>query len=179
MQEAELILSVLGSSDGSIDGRTAIQKIAYFCSIKTDVNMGYKPHFYGPYSPRMAGLLESLVSAGYIGEKVTFTAQDRTMYSYYLTKDGRKIANLIRKKEPEQYAIVTGVVDKCRKTVKNDINTLSMAAKVYFLLSQKGEKITYGEAKEMGKTFGWQLTNKKVNDGVKLLTSLELAATVD
>lgn len=174
MRAAELILSVLGSSARPIEGRTAIQKIVYFASIETGIDIGYKPHFYGPYCSSVARLLENLVSMDYIAEKQRLTAHDRTMYSYFLTDDGEKLVNEIRKREPRKYEAIKKVVGRCQKIVKNNIHVLSWAAKVYFLLSQKGAEISYKEAKEMSKRFGWQLSTKEIESGAKLLVSLGL-----
>lgn len=175
MQAAELVLSVLGSSAKPIDGRTAIQKIVYFASIKTGVDVGYTPHFYGPYSPIVAQTAENLESTGYITEESRLTTHDRVMYSYSLSDDGAKVVDLIRKREPSNYVKAKKVVDTCRKIVKNNINVLSWAAKVYFLLSQKGSEISCDEVVEKGKEFGWQLSSKEIDSGAKLLVGLGLA----
>jgi len=175
MQAAELVLSVLGSSAKPLDGRTTIQKIVYFASIKTGADVGYTPHFYGPYSPIVAQTVENLESTGYITEKSRLTTHDRIMYSYSLSDDGAKMVDLIQKRERNNYMKAKKVVDTCQKIVKNNINVLSWAAKVYFLLSQKESEISYDEVVEKGKQFGWQLSSKEIDSGAKLLVVLGLA----
>jgi hypothetical protein len=175
MQGSELVISVLGCSSKPIDGRTAIQKIVYFASIKTRVDLSHKPHFYGPYAPTVAGLLESLVSMGYIAEESRLTAHDRTMYSYSIAGDGRRLVEETRKRESANYAKIKFVVDLCWKIARNNIYVLSWAAKVYFLLKQRGEKISDTQAIEMGKQFGWKLSTSQIESGVKLLQALGLA----
>ena len=175
MEATELILSVLGNSPEPIDGRTAIQKISYFSSLRVGVDMGYRPHFYGPYSPVLASLLENLVGLGFVEEKPRLTLRGRTMYSYSLTDDGYKLLDEIRKREPSEFAAVRRVVDRSKKIAGNSINVLSWAAKANFLLSQKGQEISYEEVKEAGKRFGWKLSDEEIGSGVKLLAGLGLA----
>src|SRR2546425_12404850 len=106
VEATELILSVLGSSSDPIDGRTVIQKISYFSSLKIGLDMGYRPHFYGPYSPVLASLLENLVALGFVEEKARLTFHGRTMYSYSLIDDGFKLFEESRKREPTKFATV-------------------------------------------------------------------------
>ncbi len=91
------------------------------------------------------------------------------MYSYSMTGDGKKLVEEIRKREPTNYAKTKYVVDFCWKIARNNIYVLSWAAKVYFLLKQRGEKISDTEAIEMGKQFGWKLSTSQIESGVKLL----------
>ena len=174
MQATEFLLSVLGSSSAPVDGRTAIQKIAYFSSIKTEVDLGYKPHFYGPYSPVVSGLLENLVAMGFIEERARLTSHDRTMYSYSLTDDGVRLVDDIRRRETSKLSTIHRVVDRCERIAGNSISVLSWAAKVYFLLSQRGQEISYREAEEAGKRFGWNLSRKEIESGGRLLVGLGL-----
>lgn len=157
-----------------MDGRTAIQKIAYFSSIKTGVDLGYRPHFYGPYSPVVSGLLENLVAMGFIEERAKLTSHDRTMYSYSLTDDGIRLLDDIRSREVSKFSAVHRVVDRCERIAGNSINVLSWAAKIYFLLSQKGPEISFKEAEEAGKRFGWDLSRKEIESGGRLLVGLGL-----
>jgi len=168
-------LAVLGSSAGPVEGRTAIQKLGYFASLKTGLSLGYRPHYYGPYSSILHGLLGEFVSAGYVEEQARQTRFYRTMYSYSLTDDGIQLFNEVRKREPIKSAEIGEVVQRCERIVKNNVNSLSWAAKVYFLLSQKGMEISTEEAVQSSRRFGWKLSNTEVESGTKLLVGLGLA----
>jgi DNA-binding PadR family transcriptional regulator len=174
MRPAELVLSVVGSSPEPVEGRTAIQKIAYFSSLRTNVDLAYRPHYYGPYSPVVANLLDNLVALGYIEENSRVTAHDRIMYSYSLTQDGRKVLNEFRKREASKYASIRNIAYRCQKIAGNSINILSWAAKTYFLLSQKGQEISYEGLEKAGKRFGWNIAKDEIASGVKLLNGLGL-----
>ena len=174
MRQIFLILSVLGNSRIPIEGRTAIQKIVYFTSVKTGIDLGYMRHFYGPYSPIVANLLANLVSMGYVAERTKLTAQNRTIYSYSLTSDGEKLLNSILKDHERYYAAIRDVVHKCRRIAGNNINTLSCAAKVYFLISRRRAKASYRDVMRMAQKSGWQLCSEEIDSGARLLGALGL-----
>ncbi len=176
MQPAELVLSVVGSSPEPVEGRTAIQKIAYFSSLRTGLDLGYRPHYYGPYSPVVASLLENLVALGYIEETARLTTHERTMYTYSLTQDGRKVLSEIRKNETSKYTSIRAIAYRCQKIAGNSINILSWAAKTYFLLSQKGQEISFEGLEKAGKQLGWNISKDEIASGAKLLAGLGLVS---
>jgi len=170
----DIIIAILDAEPEGVDGRTAIQKLVYFTSVKTGIDAGFIPHYYGPFSPLVAAYLENLVSLEFITEQGRRTIRDRTMYSYFLTQDGKKVADLLKKKYPEKFSEVEKVVKKCRKIVHNNIYVLSWAAKVHFILRQAEKPMTYGEAIEASKSFGWSLSEEEIESAAKLLLALGL-----
>lgn len=177
MQATETILAVLGSSAKPVEGRTAIQKLVYFCSIDK-ADLGYRPHFYGPYSPMVARFLEDLLSLDFIEEESRVTLNDRILYTYNLTSDGFELAKNIQIREPKEYARIAKIVNTCEQIANNDFNVLSWAAKVYFIIQQKGTEISSrDQAVEMSRQFGWQLTPNEIDSGLELLFGLGLVKT--
>jgi HD superfamily phosphohydrolase len=53
---------------GEIKGRTKLQKTDYFLGVLTDSlpELGYRPHFYGPYSAEVAGAVGKLRARGFV-----------------------------------------------------------------------------------------------------------------
>jgi len=90
------------------------------------------------------------------------------------TDDGRRLFERLRNKEPQIYEIVRRVVKRCKNIANNNIGVLSWSAKIYFLITQKGAKLTYSEARQMSKKFGWQLPENELKTGVRLLKALGL-----
>ena len=172
---ADILLLILGTSNGPLGGRTVIQKIAYFVSVKAHLNLGYKPHYYGPYSPILADVIEHLATAGYLTERPSITANNRVMYTYSLTEDGNELTNEIQNRDKKTHAKVRYVVDRCHRIANNNANILSWAAKVHFLLSRQGNAIGYEDAIKTGKEFGWDLSRKEIDSGGKLLIGMGLA----
>lgn len=175
MEQNEFLIAILHAEPADhIDGRTTIQKLTYFSSVKTGSDIGFGPHYYGPYSPLVASSLENLVAFDFIVEKGRHTIRDRTMYSYFLTKDGEKLAKKIEKRYPDEYRVIKNVVNRCYRIVHNNIQVLSWAAKVHYILHQTEKPMTYDEAIATGRLFGWKLSDKELESGMKLLLALGL-----
>src|SRR2546425_8216065 len=66
----EIILTLIDSNGGFIDGRTVLQKAAYFAGEKLKVDLGFSPHYYGPYSREVEATTELLVSQGLLTETI-------------------------------------------------------------------------------------------------------------
>ena len=49
-----LILVVKSEGENGLRGRTLLQKKIYFLSELMDVDLGFSPHYYGPYSSYVA-----------------------------------------------------------------------------------------------------------------------------
>ena len=174
MDIPELIIAVLSAEPDGIDGRTVIQKLGYFASVKIKKDAGYGPDFYGPFSPLVAAHMENQVGLDFVVEKGRRTMRDRIMYSYYLTDDGQELAKKIKEEYAEEYSIIRSVVKKCGKIVHYNFHVLSWAAKVHFILRQTGKAITHKEAIEVGRLFGWKLSEREIKSAVKLLLALGL-----
>lgn len=174
MDIPELIIALLNAEPDGIDGRTVIQKLGYFASVKLKMEAGYGPDFYGPFSPSVAAQLENLVGFDFVIEKGRRTIRDRIMYSYFLTDDGKQLAEKIKEEYPEEYSIIRNIIEKCKKMVHFNFHVLSWAAKVHFILSQTGKTMTYEEAIEVGQLFDWELNEREIESAVKLSTALGL-----
>lgn len=158
-----------------IQGRTAIQKLGYFTSIILRVDLGYVPHYYGPYSPLLASYLQNLVGSDYVDESGRQTALDRVIYSYSMTDDGSALAKQLQDRYGAEFSIIKQIVEKCQEIAGTNVNVLSWAAKVHYILSQEKRPITFDKAIAIADTFGWKLSESEVQSAVKLLAALSLA----
>jgi len=174
LDEHTVIILALYAAGGTIEGKTTLQKLCYFASIKSGLDLGYEPHFYGPYSKAISRATDELITSDFILERGRITQYDRLIYTYSLTNDGISIAQDLKKQKPELYSILEEIVKVCTKTVGNNILILSWAAKIYYLLQKKGKQITYKEIMKIGKKLGWKLSEKEIDSGVKLLSALGL-----
>ncbi len=165
-----LTLILHASSDNSrIDGRTTIQKISYFASSHLKTDYGYFPHYFGPYSPTIASSLQQLVSLGLVAEESVLTQNERKMYSYSLTEDGKTYAKSIVPKFKPQFKTIKKVVDSAQVINGHRINRLSAAAKVHYLTSHSNGILTVSSAIELAKSLGWNLEEKQILTGAKTL----------
>jgi len=174
MDIPELIVAILSVEPDGIDGRTVIQKLGYFASVKVKMDARYRPDFYGPFSPLVAAHLQTLVGMDFVVEKGRRTARDRIMYSYFLTDDGKQFAEKIKEENPNEYSTIRNIVERCGEMAHFNFNVLSWAAKVHFILRQTGKPMTHEEAIEVGKLFGWKLKENEVESATKLASALGL-----
>jgi uncharacterized protein YwgA len=174
MEISELVLALLCSIPEGIKGRTVVQKLGYFASVKLKIDAGYAADFYGPYSPKIAELLQNMVELDFVVEKGRQTHHNRTMYSYSLTEDGSELAQKVKEENPEEYGVIKNIVRKCSEIVHCNYNVLSWAAKVHFVLHRARKAMTRAEAIEASQSFGWRLGKEEVESAVKLLSALGL-----
>jgi uncharacterized protein len=155
MQADDLVLLILGASKAPVRGRTVIQKTGYFAHVSVpDVKpIGFKPHFFGPYSPDIASALSDLVAMGYVHEDADTTARGNAVYTYALTKDGRRLAQSTKSSHLAAFEAIKKIELICRDDAQLNPNILSWAAKTNFLLHEKGTPLSTAEAIEMGKDF--------------------------
>lgn len=175
MNKSDIIISAIASAGESVEGRTTIQKWCYFASIRTGIDLGYAPHYYGPYSQLVSLSIDDLVASEFLIEKGRQTIHGRVMYEYILTDDGKSIAKELKRTNPELYGKIAKIVETCINVVGNNIRVLSWAAKVYWIVRSRGKEVTYSEIEKIGETLGWQISKKEIDSGVKLLSALSLA----
>lgn len=170
----EAILSVIEAAGGSIDGKTTLQKLTYFSSVKLGLDLGHVAQYYGPYSPEVAQITDDFVISDFLVEQGRRTRYNRTMYIYQLTPDGDLFAENIKTKNKKEFDIINKTVKTIKRVVGNNINVLSWAAKVYYIL-RGHEEITYEQITRTGEELGWNLSSNEIDSAAKLLSALGLA----
>ncbi len=190
MHIQDLILLVVASEEEQrLRGRTTLQKKLYFLSVlnETDhsTNLGFRPHYYGPYSSEVAENLDILVSTSFLMEVTeTFVSEnsaasiDRNIFgeirrhTYSLTEDGKSIMGEIKREDG--YTNWKTALSKLNKhPLANDFNTLSIAAKVHYIVNRKGVA-TPEQIQKVAKRYGWKITDTQIEDVRSFLEDLSL-----
>ena len=181
MDLLEAILLTVRAAKGHISGRTAIQKLVYFESVKNIISTEYRPHYYGPYSADVASTVQNLVALKFLVEEEVGYADQKNhwkVYRYVLTVEGKKAAEMLIKKNRGEYKEIEGIVKTCKRVVNLEPNTLSWAAKAYYIISKGGRAMTCEEIKADAEGFGWKIPgNVNIDNAVNLLDELGLCAT--
>ena len=179
----DLILLVVASGrEEGLQGRTILQKKLYFISVlnKTDhtINFGFRPHYYGPFSSEVAENLDLLVSCGFLNQITETFSTDRNIlgeirrHTYYLTPDGETVMGEIRKQS--EYASWQQALDNLNSEPSaKDFNTLSIAAKVHYIVKQQGG-VTRKQMRETAEDYGWDIDENDINDVLSFLENLTL-----
>jgi uncharacterized protein YwgA len=177
MRITDIILTVI-DHNGQFTGRTLLQKAIFFLNEIVDLNISFRPHYYGPYSSDVAIALENLVNIGFLNEtEERFSAGwnvwgEVRRYTFELTNEGKEIMETIRKSP--KYQNIKKILDKLGKfAVSKDYDKLSKAAKIYHIVKSKGE-ITKLGIKQEAKKLGWNLTKNEITDMSSFLEKLGL-----
>ena len=138
MTISDAILAVL--ADDTTQGRTMLQKKIYFLSVLADKNFSFRPHFFGPYSSAVSTTLSALVEADFIKETrvgygVATDFGEMSRYDYVLSDFGKEVVNS-RHDTISQYEEQIAEINN--SGVASNINTISIAAKVHFIVSGRG-----------------------------------------
>ena len=177
MNAHDVVALNLDANGGRLDGRTALQKLAYFEKIRTEIDITFVPHYYGPYSKHIAAALADFVAAEYVDER-RCKENKYEGYFYSLTEDGQEFAKTTRVENSGAYDTIKNIVNKCKERCDLKANTLSYAAKAHYILNDAnvpGSSVQMPKVKAMGKTLGWDMTDADVKTGMGLLVELRLA----
>ena len=169
----DAILAIL--ADESTHGRTMLQKKMYFLSVLANENFGFKPHFFGPYSSQVSTSLSALGEADFVKETrmglgLSTNFGEMSRYDYELSTSGKEVVE----HRPEIKTHYSEYLDMINNSgIAFDINTISIAAKVHFILSDQGEA-TDSQITEQAESLGWNVSGKDIKRVVKSLVKLGL-----
>ena len=179
MHIQDLILLIIGSEEGkSLQGRTILQKKLYFLSVLRRTDFGFGPHYYGPYSSWVAENLDILVSARFLKEITETFPTDQNIFgelrrhTYSLTSDGEDVMGEIA--QEDEYTDWKQALDTLNShPVARDFNTLSIAAKVYYIVDRQG-RTTTEQIREIAQEYGWDLNESQIENVRSFLENLSL-----
>ena len=182
METHEFVLLVLRAMRGEIQGKTKLQKTVYFLGILTDrmESLGYRAHFYGPYSDEVAGAVTLLKAIGVVDQNVVGGgAVDKAgfevrRYDVRLNSQGQKLAAAKAKHYPKLWKRLTAARQTFNQAGDLDYMLLSVAAKTYFMLGQKKGEATEADLAALAPRFGWNVTPKEVHKAARYLNKLGL-----
>ena len=173
----DTIALTLAANDNQISGRTVIQKVIYFNKVKIpEIHVTpYVAYYYGPFNREIALGLEKMVVMGYIQERKIHGYHDG--YQYQITDAAMPMVEKLKKTSRSAFQKIKSIVDQCNDFCNLNPNTLSVAAKMhYMLVTNKKTKVcgmSLLEAVKMAKKFGWNISRKEVENGAELLEKLQ------
>jgi hypothetical protein len=158
-----VVLLVLYHSEGrKIPSRTVFHKTIYLLDkiigLKqfTGRDLGFRSYYYGPFSRTLADAVAELKGLGFVDEKVV----ERDPFIYGNTRESTRIElimcdgveevaeDLIRT-FPELDKKIKYVIGKLKKLGSDQsYRTLSLAAKIYYILEREGRKMNDAEIKK-------------------------------
>lgn len=174
-----LALHALG---GSISGKTNLQKKVYFLGLLTGKlgTLGYRPHYYGPYSEDVAVAIEDLKSVGFVDQNVIGgfgvdqSGFELRRYDYRLNEVGKKVAEAKAAQHSEFWNALQRAAARLNSAGDLDYMKLSVAAKTYFMINKEPRTATEEELAKLAPRFGWRVTVEEVKEAASYLAKLDL-----
>ena len=172
---------------GEIKGKTKLQKIVYFLglALKHEEELGYRAHFYGPYSDEVASSVERLKTLGFLDHTVSGMGVadghgfEVARHDYRLNDSGRRIAQAKAKSYPDEWGKIQTAAEKMKTLLDQDYMKLSIAAKTKFMLKKKSGSATPSELKQLAPRFGWDVTDDQIKEAANLLRDAHLDSFTD
>jgi uncharacterized protein YwgA len=177
---------VLLAFDGTIQGRTKLQKTVYFVGVLSRLlpSLGYRPYYFGPYSGEVAAAVNELEGLGFLRQTSASAGSvdpkgfEIARYDYTLTPEGYQIAKEKSEQVPDLWNRIQEAAQRLRTMPNTDYVKLSIAAKMLYLLGEKGVA-TVDELVEMTPRLGWTVSRDQMEDAAKFLKSLDLIRLVE
>lgn len=180
MSPSQFLLAIIEACGGRVQGRTMLQKKAYFVSLLSglDVNFGFQAHYYGPYSATVDGTLTQLKNLGFVEEASTgfgivSGGFERLRYDYSITDDGRRILEPFVRSD--EYTAIDNAVSKIRDAGDPNYVELSIAAKAFYILEKQGKEMSASELRREAQKFNWTIQEHSLGRAVQFLEYVGLA----
>ena len=93
MSAHTILLLMLNIWNKEMQGRTVVQKCAYFVGELSGEDLGFRPHYYGPFSAVVERGMSDLCGLGFVREHVSRVSGDwprasgRLRYDYVITAE--------------------------------------------------------------------------------------------
>jgi uncharacterized protein YwgA len=180
MNPVQFLISLIDANGGEVQGRTLLQKRAYFVSLLTniEVNLGFDAHYYGPYSATVDGTVTEMKNLGLVEEAstgfgVVSGGFEMRRYDYRLTEDGKLLVE--RKRASDDYRKIKDALDRISAAGNPNYVELSIAAKAFFILRKNNTPMTTTQLVEAAKKFNWEINEASSQKAVQFLRNLNLA----
>lgn len=186
MKTYDFVHLVIHAAGDHVQGRTKLQKLVYFVGAITAnlERLGFRAHYYGPYSPDVAGAVQELRDLKFLEQNaVSFGTSDRSgfefsRYDFSLTAEGKEVAEEKARANPLVWEAITKAVKNINSTNTQDYVRLAIAAKTHLLSQKCNQGLSAEELKEKTAEHGWNaFTPQQYQEAVEFLKCVGLSPT--
>lgn len=182
MNTYDFVHLVLNAAGGKISGRTKLQKTVYFTGAIAGCldRLGYRAHYYGPYSSEVTAAVDELRGLGFLSQHVSSSGAvnaqgfEIARYDYELTEVGKLVAEEKAVAHPIEWKGIQAAFDRMKAVRDVDYVRLSIAAKSYFLQRANPQPLSPEELSRRTSPYGWQVSPEQFREADTLLKSLNL-----
>ena len=189
----DIILAIVGYSPSQrVEGRTRLQKLAYFSNILLKLDIPYQPGYYGPYSEVVAKATDSLVALGFLVEEEEryspgpSSVFEPRKYIYTLTSEGNEVFDSIRAEDERFFEGLNNSLKRIRSHIRcnkgGDIDyvSLSLAAKMYHILeTQQPQPMNKNRIMSAARELRWNLDEISIGNAADFLVNLDMIKETD
>jgi uncharacterized protein len=185
MEAHEVILALIKHNGGEIKGRTKLQKLVFFANVMFNLDISFRPYYFGPYSDDVAISTNYLIAMNLINEAQEHfpdmqfgTSYESVRYTYKLTSNGEDYFKYIEGKFPDKVNEFKKIINAVNNYQDSEVSykELSIAAKVYFILTNSEEKLDITKFQEEAKSLNWDISSDQITKSFKLLETILSAA---
>jgi uncharacterized protein YwgA len=147
--------------------------------------LGYRAHFYGPYSDDVAAAVGWLKTIGAVdqsssgGKNTDHSGFEIRRYDFRLNDQGRTFAEATARRYPEVMSQLRQAVNRMNSAGDLDYIKLSIAAKTYFMLQETDRHPTETDLALLASRFGWEVTPQQIRDVATYLDRLGLVQIIE
>jgi uncharacterized protein YwgA len=186
MKVRDVVLLTLDALGGEISGKTRLHKAIYFLGELTGTTqqLGYRAHYYGPYSGKVDNALDELASIGLLDRKVQRYGYagdrgfEKVRYDFELTEDGKTVAQHKRTQSGEAASTIDSLMERLKEAGDLGYVQMATAAKLRYLVQQSESDLSYSDVKDLAGSFGWELSDTDINRAIRFLQQLNLIEVV-
>jgi hypothetical protein len=185
MTPYDFVQLTLLALDGEVKGKTKLQKIVYFLGLMTghEGKLGYRPHYYGPYSAEVDGAIGRLKALGFLDQTISgggaYDAQgfEVARHDYRLSEAGRRVAKAKAAQVGENWRLFRDARERLAKLLDLDYMRLSIAAKLWFMLGERRGSASTADLEALAPRFGWSVSREQLREAAAHLAEVGLVTS--
>ena len=143
MKLRDLIMCLLQSMGGRIDGRTRLQKLAYFCKVcGLPIDANFRLYLKGPTSPEVTAALEDATMDGILWESRGYIFRDKELAEKRTLREREQrilndVIRIFGGMPIEQLEILATMFFVCRqqKSLSGDVSRKTLVNKAGYVLA--------------------------------------------
>jgi uncharacterized protein YwgA len=162
------------------NGKTYIQKLCYFVQRLTHWPLGFRAHYYGPYSDVVSAELSFLSGAGLLSETRRGSGVagaggwEIARFDYALTDEGHQTVRRLAAQNPGEAGRLRTAIERITGSGNQSYVDLSFAAKTDWILQSEHGPMTFDGIVSAAGRFNWNVEGTDVQKAAHFLERLGL-----
>ncbi len=169
------------ASGGRVRGKTLLQKQLFFVGELAGIDLGYRAHYYCPYSDTLVDAVVEVKNLGFVQEYGSGSGRDgengsseSRRYDYELTDEGKSAVSWLKAHYPVEAENVVRAAERILSKGNPDRSTLINAAKTLWIMQEQKRPMAPREIAEQAKNYSWPVTEEQAHQAIEFLASLDL-----